>query len=348
MKTGDVQAASAEIDAALRTNPGLAPLRNAKAKMIEAAQQPEAAIAELEAGLALSPDNFDLNLAIAQIALKCDAPRALHYANRALRLVPDDAAALAAYCGGLLGTGRAGEAAEIAQQLHGRNRDDCHALALLATAWRMLEDPRYEALYDYRLVIPQPIDVPDGWSNLGAYLADLAAGLRHLHTLRMHPIDQSLRLGSQVDLDFERSQDPAVKAFRQAIDGPIRRCMQIIGAGDDAFRRRRTGNYKVAGAWSVRLHPHGHHVNHIHPDGWLSSACYIDLPALEDDGKHQGWIQFGEPGLLTAPKLAAEHYVKPEPGLLVLFPSYMWHGTVPFEAQAGATRLTIAFDVIPT
>jgi hypothetical protein len=31
----------------------------------------------------------------------------------------------------------------------------------------------------------------------------------------------------------------------------------------------------------------------------------------------------------------------------VLFPSYMWHGTVPFDAPADSTRLTIAFDVVP-
>jgi hypothetical protein len=30
---------------------------------------------------------------------------------------------------------------------------------------------------------------------------------------------------------------------------------------------------------------------------------------------------------------------------VVLFPSYMWHGTVPFRGPEG--RLTIAFDLIP-
>jgi hypothetical protein len=29
----------------------------------------------------------------------------------------------------------------------------------------------------------------------------------------------------------------------------------------------------------------------------------------------------------------------------VLFPSYMWHGTVPFE---GAERLSMAFDLVPS
>ncbi|MEO8925573.1 MAG: putative 2OG-Fe(II) oxygenase [Caulobacteraceae bacterium] len=47
----------------------------------------------------------------------------------------------------------------------------------------------------------------------------------------------------------------------------------------------------------------------------------------------------------TQPPLPPEHFVKPEPGLLVLFPSYMWHGTVQFSGDQ--PRLTIAFDVAP-
>jgi hypothetical protein len=30
---------------------------------------------------------------------------------------------------------------------------------------------------------------------------------------------------------------------------------------------------------------------------------------------------------------------------LVLFPSYLWHGTVPYEDRA--PRLTVAFDAVP-
>jgi hypothetical protein len=58
-----------------------------------------------------------------------------------------------------------------------------------------------------------------------------------------------------------------------------------------------------------------------------------------------GWLSFGEPGIPTAPALPAEHFVKPEPGVLVLFPSYVWHGTTPFHGEG--VRLTAAFDVSP-
>ena len=46
----------------------------------------------------------------------------------------------------------------------------------------------------------------------------------------------------------------------------------------------------------------------------------------------------------TSPRLQAEHWIQPEPGMLVLFPSYMWHGTAPFFSDE--TRLTCAFDLV--
>jgi hypothetical protein len=99
--------------------------------------------------------------------------------------------------------------------------------------------------------------------------------------------------------------------------------------------------------WSVRLRPHGFHVNHYHPEGWISSACYLQLPPAVAHKGGEGWLKFGEPAFPTRPVLGPEYFVKPEPGLLALFPSYMWHGTVPFAGEPDETRLTIAFDVVP-
>jgi hypothetical protein len=53
----------------------------------------------------------------------------------------------------------------------------------------------------------------------------------------------------------------------------------------------------------------------------------------------------GAPGMITTPLLDAELSVRPELGLLVLFPSYFWHGTLPFHSEQ--PRLTVAFDVVP-
>jgi hypothetical protein len=165
-----------------------------------------------------------------------------------------------------------------------------------------------------------------------------------LHKLRTHPLHQSLRHGTQTTQNLQTTDDPAIRAFFNAIDGPIQRHMQAIGSGSDPTRRRNTGRYKIHGIWSVQLHPDGYHTDHVHPEGWLSSACYIVLPpAVERD--RQGWLKFGEPGVPTQPPLPPEHFIRPVPGLLALFPSHMWHGTVPFQGEG--TRLTIAFDVVP-
>ena len=344
MRTGNIQNACSELDSALRLRPDLTELRIAKANLLEAAQAPDAALVELQKGIGTGGD-FTLYLAMAQIALKFDAAKALEYSRLALQGAPDDSTALLVYCGALLGAGHADEAEPLASRLRSLLPNDSQVIAFQATAWRLLGDPRYKQLYDYRYVLPQFIDKPQGWPTRAAYLIDLAKALHHLHAFRTHPVGQSLRTGSQTDLILDRAEAPAIRAFTQAIDGPIRHYMKHIVADPSSFAMRNTNNYKLNGAWSVRLRPNGHHVNHVHPDGWLSSACYIELPGVEHN--REGWIQFGQPGVLTSPPLAAEHFVKPEPGLLVLFPSYMWHGTIPFSGPDKATRLTIAFDVVP-
>ena len=47
----------------------------------------------------------------------------------------------------------------------------------------------------------------------------------------------------------------------------------------------------------------------------------------------------------TRPALGPDYFVEPEAGQLVLFPSWMWHGTRPFRSTG--SRLTIAFDLVP-
>ena len=87
--------------------------------------------------------------------------------------------------------------------------------------------------------------------------------------------------------------DPAIRALFAAIDAPIRRHIAAIGEGGQ--------NYALAGAWSVRLNSGGFHINHIHPEGWLSSAFYVRLPDRMQG--QEGWLKFGEPGPPTAPPL---------------------------------------------
>jgi tetratricopeptide (TPR) repeat protein len=346
MRTGDAAAATADVDKAILAHPGSPLLRVVQAKILEYAGDPQAGYAVLRDTTAVRGLHPEVELAASQIAIEFDPQAALLHAERADGLSPDHPLVLSVLAEANLAAGRPEAALKAAQRLKTLAPFNQHALALEATAWRLLGDPRAAALNDYAtLVRPGLIDTPPGWSSLETYLADLAAALDRLHRTKAHPIGQSLRGGTQTQQNLRTSTDPAIAGFFRAIDGPIRRAMAALGQGEDPVRSRNTGDYRLSGSWSVNLRPGGHHVDHLHPAGWLSSACYIDLPpAIEGEGR-EGWLRFGKSGIPTDPTLEAEHWVKPEPGLLVLFPSYMWHGTQPFGGDQ--RRLTVAFDVVP-
>ncbi|MES2034129.1 MAG: putative 2OG-Fe(II) oxygenase, partial [Pseudomonadota bacterium] len=240
------------------------------------------------------------------------------------------------------------EGARIAEALYAEDPESQYVLLILTTAWRMLGDPRGEALTDpARFVRTHRIPAPAGWPSREAFLDELSRVVRALHGLQAHPFQQSLRGGSQTQ-GLLISEEPVIKAFFHELDGLIANHIAWLGEGDDPVRARISGGFRIKAAWSVLLRSNGFHVNHFHPEGWLSSAFYIETPAgAVDAGDHQGWLKFGEPGIPTVPALKAQHHVRPEPGLLALFPSYVWHGTVPFDSP-GETRMSIAFDVVPT
>ncbi|NBB14858.1 tetratricopeptide repeat protein [Caulobacter sp. SLTY] len=338
-RTGDVGAATAAIDAVLARSPGQPGLLVLKARLLEYAQQPEAAAAVL-AGPAARPDAPSLVLSA---AARLAPPReGADLARRALAAQPDDPFALSALAEALLADGRPDEARDAVEQLLALAPEDEHGRSLQRLVWRLTDDLRYRDAYDYPgLVSTRRIDTPPGWPSLEAYLADLAAALRGLHDGKAHPVGQSLRGGTQTNKTLSESDEPAIRAFFQAVQAPIAAHVAMLDAREG---RTAATPHRIARSWSVRLSPGGRHVDHMHK-AWISSAFYVALPAEVEAGGRAGWLRFGKPGIATSPPVEAEHWVKPEPGLLALFPAYMWHGTEPFEA--GEERLTIAFDVDP-
>jgi hypothetical protein len=77
----------------------------------------------------------------------------------------------------------------------------------------------------------------------------------------------------------------------------------------------------------------------------LSSALYVSLPEAVRRGEGQGELAFGVPDAALGLDLPPRRVIKPREGQLVVFPSYLWHGTTPFEDET--PRLTVAFDALP-
>ena len=239
----------------------------------------------------------------------------------------------------LLRAGRPDEAAAEAERWIG----DAEAELMwpyISLAWRMTGDPRWQWLEgDARLV--QAFDIDELQPGLGR----LAEVLRSLHNATHQPLEQSVRGGSQTDGILFRRIEPEIQALRAAIARTVERYIAALPPADPShpfLRVRRDRPVRFAGSWSVRLARQGRHSNHIHPAGWISSALYVALPDEAERGPAPaGWIQFGVQSELGL-DLEPTRRVEPKAGRLVLFPSTMWHGTVPFEE---GERLTVAFDV---
>lgn len=209
-------------------------------------------------------------------------------------------------------------------------------------AWKLCDDPRWPWLEaGGRLVSAADLTraLPDTDS--------LAATLRQLHEGKGEYLDQSVRGGSQTDGPLFSRIEPSIRALRAAVVKAVERYVAALPDPDPKhplLGRRRDRPIRFSGSWSVRLRDAGFHANHVHPQGWISSAFYVALPAgMKRDGR-SGWLTLGSPPSELGLQLPASSEIEPSVGKLVLFPSWMWHGTIPFES---GERMTVAFDVRP-
>jgi tetratricopeptide (TPR) repeat protein len=348
MRTGNIVEATAILQQALDKFPYDDALRGTKAALLQGAGDAQGAFECLAERAALPQSHLNMVIRAGLAALEFEPATALAFAERAVRAQPDNRTARKLLCAAYLGVGEGAKALAESATLVQAMPDDQYLIAMQTTALRLLNDPRYEQFCDYDgMVLSALIEAPPGWPDLSSFLAELIPHLNALHNPHGHRLlYQSLRRGTETTQDLSRSQDPVIRALFQAFAAPIARYREHIGQGDDALRRRNRGPTRFSGGWSVRLHREGYHTSHVHPRGWISSACYIQLPDSMTAGHTaEGTLSFGAPGMITSPPLPAEFSVRPEVGLLVLFPSYFWHGTLPFHSEQ--PRLTVAFDAVP-
>lgn len=233
--------------------------------------------------------------------------------------------------------------------------------AAQAVVQPLLQTPSAPAFWPYMSIIWRLcgddravwLDRPDMFiraMDLGldaAMLDDLAALLRQLHTAQAPYVEQSVRGGTQTDRSVLLRHEPQLQALRTRLTAALRNYVADLPApepGHPVLGLPRS-QMLIDGSWSVRLHRQGYNVPHSHPRGWLSTAFYVALPAAADMGPAPaGHIAFGTPPAELNTGLTAYRTIRPEPGRLAIFPSTMWHGTVPFE---DGERLVIAFDIRP-
>ena len=106
-------------------------------------------------------------------------------------------------------------------------------------------------------------------------------------------------------------------------------------------------------SWYVKMQQGGHLSAHIHEIGWISGAVYLAMPP---ENGLEGAFEYGTHGddypiMNTSglvPKSIADFptaHIMPKVGDIVLFPSSLFHRTIPFTSSQ--PRICIAFDLKP-
>jgi hypothetical protein len=111
---------------------------------------------------------------------------------------------------------------------------------------------------------------------------------------------------------------------------------------DCAFINSWPSEYNLKG-WFVRLVKNGHQKSHIHPSGWLSGVVY--LKTIDSLNTDDGSIELGLHGydLPILDDTYPRKIHRPKPGDIILFPSSLFHRTIPYDQDA--ERCVIAFDL---
>ena len=96
-------------------------------------------------------------------------------------------------------------------------------------------------------------------------------------------------------------------------------------------------------SWSNILKKEGYNVPHIHPSGWVSGVFYLKVPktTVGDEAGIQFHLSGDDYKIIN--KNMPTKKIQPKVGSLVMFPSSLYHSTIPFSSNE--ERVCIAFDL---
>ena len=112
----------------------------------------------------------------------------------------------------------------------------------------------------------------------------------------------------------------------------------------EGFIKNWPNSYEIY-AWLIAMKSGGKLSPHMHERGWLSGSIYINVPPKlkTDRGNLVACIDNQEPELEQNKE--QRKVMDVVTGSLCLFPSSLYHYTIPFESEE--ERIVLAFDVIP-
>jgi hypothetical protein len=208
-------------------------------------------------------------------------------------------------------------------------------------------------LLDYdRLITERDIACPAGFASLAAFNAALRDEIFALEAKvsGQEPKDvirdgQRIKGGLQGAIDKLGAERAPASA---ALLAEFARQAEDYAAGLEDGLQRRARPRATTVATEVIVTGRGSSVSrHTHACSWLSGVYYVAVPPGTGEGGSGGCMEFGPPVHKVAlpDGLWPTRLLRPRPGLMALFPGYVYHHVHP-NAVAGE-RIAITYDAVP-
>ena len=163
------------------------------------------------------------------------------------------------------------------------------------------------------------------------------------HNKTWNPEKVSTKSGFQTDDNLFKISDPLISNLTQFIIYSVNQYRQKFIDSKEPLFTNWPNQTNIEG-WSVFLSKDGYQDPHMHTSSWISGCFYLQLDDYNDD---KGSIYFTSSGydypILDKTKQIEKFIIKPKEGDLILFPSFLFHGTVP--TQSDKERISLAFDI---
>ena len=331
--------------------PDYAEALNNRGRLLDAEGRLDAAMTCFERALEIKPEYVSaLNNAGVALNKLARFDEAIVLFKRSLALEPDNANALYNLGTAFLGKGDPLCALEVADALLRTSPRETRALSVRAVAlWELgrAAEARYLVDYDRLLALSRP-SAASAIGGVEAFNRALADHIQGHPSLEYEKADRAAHGGSHSGDLLTEPRGP-VDELVTRIDGALETYLRDLPADPKhPFLSQRPRRWRLH-MWGVVLEGGGHHISHNHPSGWVSGVYYVQVPRRPDRSTpdHAGWLEFGKPHASLRTTIEPEtKWVKPEDGLMVLFPSYFYHRTTPHEGDG--RRINIGFDAVPS
>ncbi len=265
----------------------------------------------------------------------------------ALHRAPSDVSLLNLAAGVALRRSRPDEARKLTEASLAIARDDQRALAHLAISLAQLGiDHAVARLLDFdRLLKVTTIATPTGFGSADAFNRAVAESIVTRADLSFRHTARTMIGGARLEDTFALDEMVSTPLRQLFLNAALDYAAQLSVDANHPVVQGKPATFTIA-SWANIMDSAAFELPHMHEGAWLSGVYYPEVTFDRSGAEDGGAIEFGGHDFGDAlPVMGPTRRVMPEAGTLVLFPSYLYHRTIPFEGRG--RRISIAFDIKP-